>query len=202
MNAHGTTHMAQSKSRKKKSTNPATSSVASDETPESLDKVRDILFGGQMRAVESRLARIEERLLQEQKALKKDIEKQLAGLESYAKNEVAALSDRLDAERSRRGDDVKAIGGELKSGFGSLDKRLTSLDEATSTADAELRTHLLEQSNAMTAQIQALSDEISAELARAVRELRAEKTDTASLIEVFSDIAVRLSEDLQASTDE
>jgi vacuolar-type H+-ATPase subunit I/STV1 len=193
--------MAQSKSRKKKSSNPEVP-VAPDETPENLDKVRDILFGGQMRAVESRLARIEERLLHEQQALKKDLEKQLASLESFSKKEVSALSEKLGAERSRRADEVKAIGDELNASFKSLDRRLATVDEATSTADAELRTQLLEHSKAMSGQMKTLSDEFSAQLTRAVRELRAEKTDTASLIEVFSDMAVRLSEDLQASTDE
>jgi uncharacterized phage infection (PIP) family protein YhgE len=191
--------MAQSKSRKKKASNPA---AMLEETPENLDKVRDILFGGQMRAVESRLARIEERLLHEQKALKKDLEKQMASLESDAKRELSALGEKLDAEQVRRGDEVKAVGAELKSSFKSLDKRLAKLDEATSTADAELRTQLLEHTKAMSAQIKTLGDELMAELNRAVRELRAEKTDTASLIEVFSDVAVRLSEDLQASTEE
>ncbi len=191
--------MAQSKSRKKKASHPA---AMLEETPENLDKVRDILFGGQMRAVESRLARIEERLLHEQKALKKDLEKQMANLESDAKRELSALGEKLNAEQARRGDEVKAVGTELKSSFKSLDKRLAKLDEATSTADAELRTQLLEHTKAMSAQIKTLGDELMAELNRAVRELRAEKTDTASLIEVFSDVAVRLSEDLQASTEE
>ena len=194
--------MAQSKSRKKKASSPAVSVALPDETPESLDKVRDILFGGQMRAVESRLARIEERLLHEQKALKKDLEKQLASLESFTKNELSALSEKLDAERSHRGDEVRAVGAELKSSFKNLDKRLAKLDEATSTADAELRTQLLEHTKAMSAQIKTLGEELMTELNRAVRELRAEKTDTASLIEVFSDVAVRLSEELQASAEE
>jgi hypothetical protein len=35
---------------------------AAEAQPESLDKVRDILFGGQMRAVETRLQGLEERL--------------------------------------------------------------------------------------------------------------------------------------------
>jgi hypothetical protein len=194
--------MAQSKSRKKKASAAATAAAMPDETPENLDKVRDILFGGQMRAVESRLARIEERLLHEQKTLKKDLEKQLANFESSTSRELNALREKLDAERSNRGDEVKAVGAELKSSFKSLDKRLAKLDEATSTADAELRTQLLEHTKATAAQIKALGEEIMAELGRAVRELRAEKTDTASLIEVFSDVAVRLSEELQASTEE
>lgn len=194
--------MAQSKSRKKKASEPSAASLLPDETPESLEKVRDILFGGQMRAVESRLARIEERLLHEQQALKKELEKQLASLEAFTKKELSALSAKLDAERASRGEDVKAVSAELKSNFKSLDKRLAKLDEATNAADAEFRTQLLEHTKAVSGQIKALGDDLMSELSRSVRELRAEKTDTASLIEVFSDVAVRLSEELQASTEE
>jgi hypothetical protein len=45
--------------------------------PESLDKVRDILFGGQMRAVESRLQGLEARLLQAQENLRTEFTKQI-----------------------------------------------------------------------------------------------------------------------------
>jgi hypothetical protein len=186
--------MAQTKSRKKA---PQPPSSLPDETPENLDKVRDILFGGQMRAVESRLARVEERLLHEQKAMRAGLEKQMASLEAYAKKELAALEERHKAEQAKRGDDLKAVAGDVKDGFKSLDKRLAKLDDATSTADAELRTQLLEHSKVVSAQIKTLADELT----RAVKELRAEKTDTASLIEVFSEMAVRLSDDLQASSD-
>src|SRR6187401_2241566 len=46
-------------------------------TPASLDKVRDILFGSQMRDVERRFARLEERLLKETTDLKDDVRRRL-----------------------------------------------------------------------------------------------------------------------------
>ena len=49
---------------KRAATTPVNGSAPADPAPESLDKVRDILFGGQMRAVESRLQAAETRLLQ------------------------------------------------------------------------------------------------------------------------------------------
>src|SRR4051794_10546298 len=51
---------------------------ASDGTnPASLDKVRDILFGDQMRDVERRFARLEERLIKETADLKDDVRRRL-----------------------------------------------------------------------------------------------------------------------------
>jgi hypothetical protein len=55
-----------------------------DSAPESLDKVRDILFGGQMRAVESRLQGLEERIMREQAAIRADLTKQLAEVDASA----------------------------------------------------------------------------------------------------------------------
>ena len=53
------------------------------ETGASIDKVRDILFGGQMRDVERRFARLEERLVKETTDLRDDVRKRLDTLERY-----------------------------------------------------------------------------------------------------------------------
>jgi hypothetical protein len=60
------------------------------ETPESLDQVRNILFGGQMRMVDSRLHDLEERFLQEQATLRSEFFRQLEEIDAAAKRELAA----------------------------------------------------------------------------------------------------------------
>lgn len=55
--------------------------------PASLDKVRDILFGNQMRDVERRFARLEERLVKDTADLKDDVKKRLDTLEAYMRRE-------------------------------------------------------------------------------------------------------------------
>ncbi len=167
------------------------------ESPENLDKVRDILFGGHMRAVEGRIARVEERLLREQSALRSDLESALAGLEAYARKELEALAEKLKAERTKRGEDLKALTAEMRESLKALDKRLAKLDEATAGADADLRSQLLDQKRAHAAEVKQLGEELSAELRRAQQELRAEKADLSSLSAIFSDMAVRLTEELQ-----
>ena len=54
-----------------------------------IDKVRDILFGGQMRDYDRRFQKLEERLLQETSELKDDVRKRLAALEQFMKQEAA-----------------------------------------------------------------------------------------------------------------
>ncbi|HVL16976.1 MAG TPA: hypothetical protein VM387_03225, partial [Gemmatimonadales bacterium] len=97
--------MARTESDKRKSgglqvAEPPAPSPVPDVQPESLDKVRDILFGGQMRAVESRLQGIEERLRQENEVLRADFARQVESLDTFIRSEVQILNERLAAERT------------------------------------------------------------------------------------------------------
>ena len=163
-----------------------------DAAPESLDKVRDILFGGQMRAVESRLQGLEERLMREQAGMRSDFNKRLADLDATAKRDVQTLNDRLTAERTKRADDLKALSAEIKEVLRSLEKRHVKLEELSGLADAEIRDHILQQSRAIGAEIERLSQRVSADLAREVASLRNDKTDVSALVGVFADMATRL----------
>jgi chromosome segregation ATPase len=162
------------------------------ETPESLDKVRDILFGGQMRAVETRIHSLEERLLREQQALRADFARQVGDLEGFARKELTDLLERLAAERAKRNEELKALGSELKEAIRGIDKRHAKLEEAAHQADATLRDQLLLQAKATSTDLGKLSDRLSAELTRSHQELKATKTDSAALATLFSDLASRL----------
>ena len=62
-------------------------------------------------------------------------------------------------------------------------------------ADAEIRDQILQQSRAITAEIERLSQRVSADLNREVSSLRNDKTDVSAIVSVFSDMATRLSGD-------
>jgi hypothetical protein len=166
------------------------------EPPESLDKVRDILFGGQMRAVEGRLQALEERLLHEQGQMRADLGKQLADVEAEARRELHALTEQLAADRVKRGEELKALGADLREGLRSLEKRHVKLEEMGGAADAELRDSILEQSRAVSTQIERLSQRVAADLGREVAGLRHDKADLAALSSLFSDMAGRLNSSL------
>jgi hypothetical protein len=176
---------------------PKAASPNEGQTPENLDTVRDILFGGHMRAVEGRIARIEERLLREQQAMRAETEKALASLEGFARKELEALGTKLKAEQVKRTDEIKALAAEVKDTLKTLDRRVGQLDEATSRSDADLRTQLLEHQRTASADLAKLSDTLTAELRAAERALRSEKADLSSLLAIFSDVAVKLSEELE-----
>src|SRR5512138_294645 len=163
-----------------------------DAAPESLDKVRDILFGGQMRAVESRLQGLEERIMREQSAMRTDFAKQLADLDASAKRDAQTLGERLAAERTKRTEELKALSAEIKEILRSLEKRHVKLEELSGLADAEIRDQILQQSRAIGAEIERLSQRVTTDLNREVASLRNDKTDVSAIVGVFSDMATRL----------
>ena len=145
-----------------------------------------------MRAVEGRLQALEERLLQEQVQLRADLGRQLADVEADAKRELQSLTEQLATDRIKRGEELKALGADLRDGLRGLEKRHVKLEEMGGAADAELRDSILEQSRAVSAQIERLSQRVSADLSREAAGLRHDKADVAALVGVFSDMAARL----------
>ncbi|MEO5721469.1 MAG: hypothetical protein ABIR71_08375, partial [Chthoniobacterales bacterium] len=71
-----------------------TNGAAVDES-QNVDRIRDILFGSQMRDYDGRFQRVEERLVREAAELRGDLQKRLEALEAYMKGEVESLTHRL-----------------------------------------------------------------------------------------------------------
>lgn len=160
--------------------------------PESLDKVRDILFGSQMRAVESRLQGMEERLRQEHEILRSDFNRQTESLDAFIRVEVQGLTERLGAERIKRAEELKALAAEIKEALRALERRHVKLEEDSNMADAALRDQLFAQSANAAAELGRLGERLTAELSRSHQELKSTKTDSATLAALLSDIAARL----------
>jgi hypothetical protein len=79
-----------------------------------LEKIRDILVGSQMREVEKRFARLEERLTKLSSDLRDDLNKSLTSLETFVKKEIESLNDRFLTESNERGGAMKTLSLELK----------------------------------------------------------------------------------------
>lgn len=171
---------------------PGSNGPAPEAAPESLDQVRDILFGGQMRMVDARLQGLEARLQQEQSSMRAEFSREFAELDGNLKKGIAQLNDRLAAERTKRAEDLKALSTDMKELVKNLERRHQALEEAASQADAELRDHLLKQSAAQSADLAKTADRLSMQLELMATALQTEKLDTAALAAGLTDLASRL----------
>jgi uncharacterized membrane-anchored protein YhcB (DUF1043 family) len=162
------------------------------EVPESLEQVRDILFGGQMRMVDTRLRGLEERFQHELSALRTDFTRQMSDADGATKKELGTLVERLNAERAKRAEDLKSIGTEFKEALKSLERRHQKLEEAASHADADLRDQLMKATAALSAEMARTAERLTNDLERAATALRSDKLDTAALASALTNMAAGL----------
>ena len=178
------------------STVPVADLKGSDDGAGNIDKVRDILFGGQMREYERRFARLEERLLQETAELRDDVRKRVAALEQFAKEEAASLADRLKVERDERTDADKDLARELRDAVKAFEKKTGQIDDHIGKVQRELRQQMLDLQQRMTDELRQKIDDVLARLGQEANDLRADKADRATLAALFTEMAMRLNNEL------
>ena len=161
-----------------------------------LEKIREILFGAQVHDFEKRFTRLEERLLKETSDSRAETKKRFDSMEAFIKKEIESLADRIKAEQGERSDAVKELSRELRDTARALEKKLAQQDEQATKGQRELRQQILDLSKALTDEIRNRVKETSTALMREIQELRVEKTDRSALAGVFTEAAMRLSNDL------
>jgi len=161
-----------------------------------LDKVRDILFGSQIRESDRRFSRIEERLLQETSELKDEVRKRLSMLETFVKQELESLADRISSESQERSDATKDISRELREMGKAFEKKTGQLEDHTGKVQRDLRQQLLEQQQAVREEIRQKVDDVLARLSRESTEIRSDKLDRSMLATLLTEVAMRLNNEL------
>jgi len=172
------------------------SSKAQTVTPEggNIENIRDILFGSQMRQYERRFQRLEELLAKESAEIRSDVKRRLDTLETFVKQELKALSDRVTTERDERAAAVAELGQRLSDLAGDSRARTLRLEEGLTQAIGELRQSLLDQGKALSDEIRTTSDALSARLVSGLEAMREDKVDRGELGTLLTEVAVRLSE--------
>ena len=157
-----------------------------------VDRIRDILFGSQMRDYDSRFQRLDERLTRDSMEARNEVQKRIDGLENFLKSEVQSLGNRLNAEQTDRGNAIARLAHDLAETARTLEGKIKYLDEQSATEMHDLREQLLEQSKALTAEIKDKHDQMKAGLDHETEQIRNAMTGRESLAEMLSEVALRL----------
>lgn len=163
-----------------------------------LDKVRDLLFGGQMRDYDRRFGRLEERLTKESAELREEVRRRLSALESYMKAEVDSLSERLRSEQDARGAGDKDLGRDLRDAAQQVEQKLSQLEDVVARGQRDLRQQLHAQHQELGDDIRQRVEDVLIRLAREAQELRSDKTDRKALAALLTEMAMRLNADAAA----
>lgn len=160
-----------------------------------LDKIRDILFGAQVRDHERRFTKLETQLLAEAAQLRQDLKERFAALEQYIRTEVEQVTGRLSTEEQGRTNAVGALTTELHTLTGVLQQTAGQLREQSEQAHRDLRDQLQHQAASLTDEFKQHHATLSATLEQAVQQLSHQKTDRAALATLFHELSQRLSHD-------
>jgi len=157
-----------------------------------LEKVRDLLFGAQMRDMENHFARLEERLQKDLVELKDETRGRFESLEVFLRKEIESLTDQLKTEQDVRQQAVQTLTQELTETAKAFNQRTNQAEEHIVKAQRELRQHILDQSRSLRDEFWDRYRELSEATEHNVQELRAEKTDRATLAVLLTELAMRL----------
>jgi oligoendopeptidase F len=157
-----------------------------------VDRIRDILFGPQMRDYDGRFQRLDERLTREAHEARFEVQKRIEALENFLKSEVQSLTNRLNVEQNDRNRAVERLLRDVADITQTFEGKIRNLDEHTAHELHQLREQLLEQSKALSAEIREKHDQMKAGLDREAEQIRGAMTGRESLAEMFSEISLRL----------
>ncbi len=169
--------------------------------PNSLERTREILFGPNLRDIEKRFVRLEERLTREIGEAREEFRRRLEQFETHFKSEVESLNGHVAAEREERSRQLKQSVADRTTGDSALDEKLSQLVESSGRATRDLTTQTREQHRLLAEELQHKFDSLTSHLARESAALREDKTDRHALADMLGEIAMRLRGDVPAMPD-
>ena len=160
-----------------------------------VDKIREIIFGGQMRDYDRRFSKLEQRLLNESEHLHRDLDKRIDDLEPLVRKELHKLGDHVQKERGERMEADKRLRKELQELDEKTAQRASELDEKLNTEAREIRDQLRNQDKALRDAMREMRDELSKALASETDRLSADKVSRGALADLMTEVAMRLNQE-------
>jgi hypothetical protein len=184
--------LAKPSEKKKAGVPPRPPAQEPAEGTENLEKVRDLLFGTQLRTVDTRFGRMEERITREIVDLRDEVRKRIDSLEMFVKKELETLVAGINSEQEKRSE----ADGELKADLGeaveTFEKRSSQTDRKIEQTAKDIREQLLAQTKNLTDDILRKHEEALKTLKDSAESIRTEYVDRSNLSQMFTDLALRL----------
>lgn len=162
---------------------------------DNVDKIRDILFGNQMREVEQRFASLEKSLASDLAAMRSENALQIDSLKTFIESEIEILGSRLAGEEQTRIENVDELDDKLKQQVKQIDKKIGDVVKSLDKNTRDINQKMLKQS-------QDFSNELSSQIVEARErmdghreELSKAKVDKLTLSEMFNALALQVNGD-------
>jgi hypothetical protein len=171
-------------------------SIADPRAPGNIDKIRDILFGAQIKEYHRQFVRLESRIATETENLRAEIARRSDTLENFIRNEIQILGERLTAERDDRKTAIHSLTTQLSESAEGAERRRAQLQDQTAETDRAIRHQLLELSTTVSEQVRQKHQELLTIVEDRFHELRQSKTDRAALAGILGEMSIRINAEL------
>lgn len=162
---------------------------------DNVDKIRDILFGNQMREVEKRFASLEKSLASDIAALRNENALQIESLKSFIESEIEILSSRLSGEENARIENIDELEGQLKLQVKNIDKKIGDVSRALDQSSRDANQKILKQSQDFSKELSDQMGEARARMDSHREELAGAKVDKLALAEMLNTLALQINPD-------
>jgi gas vesicle protein len=148
---------------------------------QSLDTVRDILFGAQVKESKLRAKELEDQINRSVDALRKEMDGHLKAV----RKEIADLAARLAKDAGKSADSLAAR-------FSDAHEAITELDVSTKKAASDLYDQLTTERDALESRVATWNEDFARQLDSAVAQLQHEKTARRTLAIMLANMAEAL----------
>lgn len=186
-------------------------------SPESapMEQVRELLFGAQLKDMETRFQRQEERFQREISDARDALKTRLDSLENFMKSEISSLLHRVKEETTERGETMKSeareraesfkaeqrerseavaqLTKELAAANEAFERKLTKLSNTLDNTERELRQLLMNEMTSSNAKLEEKYQDALAALNKTAVEIRRDMVYRSSFSTMLTEVAVKLS---------
>ncbi|MDH3534448.1 MAG: hypothetical protein OER87_01715 [Gammaproteobacteria bacterium] len=162
---------------------------------DNVDKIRDILFGNQMRDFDRKFSLLEKNLSDDLAAIRKESSLQIESLKSFIESEIEILGSKLLGEEKSRIEKMDGLDASVNNNVKQLDKKIGDLVKSMDKSSREINQKILKQSQGFSKEISDQIIEIRERMERDRVALSSAKVDKLTLSEVLNSLAIQINSD-------
>ena len=178
-----------------RNTEAANKNTAEPTELDNVDKIRDILFGNQMRDFDRKFNQLEERIASDLTNLRKENSLQIESLQTFIESEIEILASKLSSEEKTRIDEMDDMDAGLKKNVKQIDKKIADAGKSLDTHSREMNQKMLKQSQDFNIEMNSQFEQTRKRMDDYKRELTASKVDKSILAEMLNSLALQINAD-------
>jgi DNA anti-recombination protein RmuC len=162
---------------------------------DNVDKIRDILFGNQMREFSRQFSKLEKSLANDLAAIRKENNRQIESLKSFIESEIEIFGAKLQNEEKTRAEKIEGLDASINQHVKQIDSKIGDLAKSLDKSAREANQKLLKQSQNFSKELNDQIGETRERMERDREALTEEKVDKLSLSELLSSLAIQINSD-------